>query len=423
MLLNFNDSVLSLFHLRCVDPQSAGRRRLRHSWGRRPSRWWRHTADGAPAGISTTFCRVRCARCSRRRGTVAGSRPSSSYRPSSPRRGSRLRRREWECRRRPTARRRARKTTPMETCRFSRLAHLSGDQSGASATPAYMSAPPALSAVDRSGRHKIQPQRSSVIRANCAALPFEARHSPRPPGGQRFHDRVRSFAGLLYRRRRRLQFAAVEHRVIAFVVFLKADRGREHIGSALRLLELVHPPVRHLTGTAREFRAGPVRCVDDRNALHLVAVILSVRPGDSDGEARPLVIQGKVQRQIVGVAAVREGGDEFRLAGADHDRRAVAPVDSAGEGAPMGLAAGLHWNRRPAGRSLKRCTRIATGFLPIEDQGYVLVTVQLPDGASLTRTKRVLDQVSEIAGKNPAVENVIAISGVSALDNNSTLAN
>jgi HAE1 family hydrophobic/amphiphilic exporter-1 len=49
--------------------------------------------------------------------------------------------------------------------------------------------------------------------------------------------------------------------------------------------------------------------------------------------------------------------------------------------------------------------------------------VQLPDGASLTRTKRVLDQVSEIAGKNPAVENVIAISGVSALDNNSTLAN
>ncbi|TMK09126.1 MAG: hydrophobe/amphiphile efflux-1 family RND transporter [Alphaproteobacteria bacterium] len=68
-------------------------------------------------------------------------------------------------------------------------------------------------------------------------------------------------------------------------------------------------------------------------------------------------------------------------------------------------------------------TRVATGFLPIEDQGYVLVTVQLPDGASLVRTKRVLDQVSEIAGKNPAVANVTAITGVSALDNNSTLAN
>jgi hydrophobic/amphiphilic exporter-1 (mainly G- bacteria), HAE1 family len=68
-------------------------------------------------------------------------------------------------------------------------------------------------------------------------------------------------------------------------------------------------------------------------------------------------------------------------------------------------------------------TRIPTGFLPIEDQGYVLVMAQLPDGASLIRTQRVLDQVSEIAGKNKAVENVIAISGVSALDNNSTLAN
>ena len=68
-------------------------------------------------------------------------------------------------------------------------------------------------------------------------------------------------------------------------------------------------------------------------------------------------------------------------------------------------------------------SRIPTGFLPIEDQGYLLVTVQLPDGASLERTKRVLDQVNEIARKNPAVENVIGISGVSALDNNSTLAN
>jgi HAE1 family hydrophobic/amphiphilic exporter-1 len=68
-------------------------------------------------------------------------------------------------------------------------------------------------------------------------------------------------------------------------------------------------------------------------------------------------------------------------------------------------------------------SRIPTGFLPIEDQGYVLATVQLPDGASLDRTGRVLAQVSEIAGKIPAVDQVIAISGVSALDNNSTLAN
>lgn len=68
-------------------------------------------------------------------------------------------------------------------------------------------------------------------------------------------------------------------------------------------------------------------------------------------------------------------------------------------------------------------SRIPTGFLPIEDQGYLLATVQLPDGASLERTNNVLQRVSEIAGKTPGVESALAIAGVSALDNNATLAN
>ena len=68
-------------------------------------------------------------------------------------------------------------------------------------------------------------------------------------------------------------------------------------------------------------------------------------------------------------------------------------------------------------------SRVPTGFLPIEDQGYVLVSVQLPDGASLARTKKALDEVTTIAGKDPAVAQVIAISGISVLDNSATLAN
>jgi HAE1 family hydrophobic/amphiphilic exporter-1 len=68
-------------------------------------------------------------------------------------------------------------------------------------------------------------------------------------------------------------------------------------------------------------------------------------------------------------------------------------------------------------------SRIPTGFLPIEDQGYLLVTVQLPDGASLERTNKVLEQVTEIAGKTPGVDKVLTIAGVSPLDNNATLAN
>ena len=68
-------------------------------------------------------------------------------------------------------------------------------------------------------------------------------------------------------------------------------------------------------------------------------------------------------------------------------------------------------------------TRIATGFLPVEDQGYLIATAQLPDGASLERTQKVLDRISEIAHKTPGVAQVVTIAGISALDNSAALAN
>jgi HAE1 family hydrophobic/amphiphilic exporter-1 len=68
-------------------------------------------------------------------------------------------------------------------------------------------------------------------------------------------------------------------------------------------------------------------------------------------------------------------------------------------------------------------TRVPTGFLPIEDQGYLLASVQLPDGAALERTQKVLDRVTQIARKTPGVRQVITIAGVSALDNSAPLAN
>ncbi len=66
-------------------------------------------------------------------------------------------------------------------------------------------------------------------------------------------------------------------------------------------------------------------------------------------------------------------------------------------------------------------SRIPTGFIPYEDQGYMLSIVQLPDGASLERTQKALDHVSELARKTPGVEEVITIAGVSPLDNNASL--
>ena len=67
--------------------------------------------------------------------------------------------------------------------------------------------------------------------------------------------------------------------------------------------------------------------------------------------------------------------------------------------------------------------RVPTAFLPNEDQGYLIVSVQLPDGASKARTDAVMQQISAIAQKTPGVESVITVSGISVLDNFATLAN
>lgn len=68
-------------------------------------------------------------------------------------------------------------------------------------------------------------------------------------------------------------------------------------------------------------------------------------------------------------------------------------------------------------------SKLPTAFLPIEDQGYLLIAIQLPEGAALERTQRVMAEVSRIAKAEAGVETVISISGVSALDGNMSLAN
>lgn len=68
-------------------------------------------------------------------------------------------------------------------------------------------------------------------------------------------------------------------------------------------------------------------------------------------------------------------------------------------------------------------TRIPTGFIPMEDQGYLMLSVQLPDGASLGRTDEVVSRLAKKASEVGGVDNVIAIDGISLLDNNSLLPN
>jgi HAE1 family hydrophobic/amphiphilic exporter-1 len=66
--------------------------------------------------------------------------------------------------------------------------------------------------------------------------------------------------------------------------------------------------------------------------------------------------------------------------------------------------------------------RLPTAFIPIEDQGYLVIGLQLPDGASLQRTDAALAKAAAIARATPGVAQVIEIGGMSALDNNASLA-
>ena len=50
--------------------------------------------------------------------------------------------------------------------------------------------------------------------------------------------------------------------------------------------------------------------------------------------------------------------------------------------------------------------QIPTGFLPDEDQGYLITNIQLPNAASLTRTEAVIKQINDVLDKNDNVQSV-----------------
>jgi multidrug efflux pump len=59
---------------------------------------------------------------------------------------------------------------------------------------------------------------------------------------------------------------------------------------------------------------------------------------------------------------------------------------------------------------------VPSGFIPTQDQGYLIVFAQLPDGASLQRADEVRKQISEIARTVPGVAHTVEFAGFAALD-------
>ncbi len=58
-------------------------------------------------------------------------------------------------------------------------------------------------------------------------------------------------------------------------------------------------------------------------------------------------------------------------------------------------------------------TRLPTSFLPAEDQGNMLVNVQLPPGATQERTRAVIEQVEAYILKQPEVQSMVGVLGFS----------
>src|SRR3989440_2016262 len=60
--------------------------------------------------------------------------------------------------------------------------------------------------------------------------------------------------------------------------------------------------------------------------------------------------------------------------------------------------------------------RTPTGFLPEEDQGAFFISIQLPDGASVSRTREAVKQIEAVLKQMPQVQNIFAIVGFSIID-------
>lgn len=65
------------------------------------------------------------------------------------------------------------------------------------------------------------------------------------------------------------------------------------------------------------------------------------------------------------------------------------------------------------GLTLFMSNHVPTGFIPALDQGYAITVIQLPDGASLGRTDKVVQRASQIIMDTPGIIHAIAFAGFS----------
>ncbi|HYO08647.1 MAG TPA: multidrug efflux RND transporter permease subunit, partial [Tepidisphaeraceae bacterium] len=63
---------------------------------------------------------------------------------------------------------------------------------------------------------------------------------------------------------------------------------------------------------------------------------------------------------------------------------------------------------------------VPTGFIPNQDQGYLLVNLQMPDASAIERTRATIDRLTELALKTEGIRDVVGIPGFSLLTGSSS---
>lgn len=58
-------------------------------------------------------------------------------------------------------------------------------------------------------------------------------------------------------------------------------------------------------------------------------------------------------------------------------------------------------------------TAIPAGFIPQQDQGYLIVAIQTPEGTSLANTDRIIQRASQIARETPGIAHTVQFAGLS----------
>ncbi len=86
---------------------------------------------------------------------------------------------------------------------------------------------------------------------------------------------------------------------------------------------------------------------------------------------------------------------------------------------PPSVAGAAGHRRRGGGGGIQLYVDAKGLPCPREDQGYFFASVQLPEAASLERTEAVMTTARELIAKNPAVEDVIQVSGFNILNGTS----